>query len=57
MAKAQEILTRENLKQEWSKKRQRMLAEKIDVTQFMVDFIEEFPESLKRYRSGEVKTG
>jgi hypothetical protein len=41
--KAIELISKENLKEEWATKRQRMLADKIDVTQFMVDFIENYP--------------
>jgi len=36
-----------------AKKRERLLADKIDVTQFMVDFIENYPESFYRYKDGE----
>jgi len=55
-SKAEEILTRENLKREWSKKRQSILTDKIDVTQFMVEFIENYPESFMRYRNNQAKT-
>jgi predicted glycosyltransferase len=45
--KAIELLQLPNLKQEWQKRRQKMLSEKIDVTAFMVWFIENYPESAK----------
>jgi hypothetical protein len=46
-AKVEELLSIPNLKQEWQKRRQKMLAEKIDVTAFMVWLIENYPESVK----------
>jgi hypothetical protein len=36
-----------NLKEEWQKRRMKMLADKIDVTAFMVWFIENYPESVR----------
>ncbi len=39
--KAVELASRPDLKQEWAIKRQRLLADKTDVTQFMVSFIED----------------
>lgn len=36
-----------NLKEEWQRRRQKMLSEKIDVTAFMVWFIENYPDSVK----------
>jgi len=38
---AEELLERESLHQEWQEKRAKMLSEKQDVTQFIVDFIEQ----------------
>ena len=49
-AKIEELLRTPNLKQEWQKRRQKMLSEKIDVTAFMVWFIENYPESGKVMR-------
>ncbi|MBA7643508.1 hypothetical protein ES703_51239 [subsurface metagenome] len=46
--KATELLQQPDLKKQWAKKRQRLLADKIDVTQFMVDFIENYPQSFYR---------
>jgi len=45
-AKVEEFLKTPNLKQEWVKRRQKMLADKIDVTAFMVWFIENYPDSV-----------
>lgn len=45
ITKAIELLRNKDSKREWQKKRERMLADKIDVTQFMVDFVENYPES------------
>ena len=48
--KALELIQQPDLKEKWAKKRQRLLADKIDVTQFMVDFIEHYPQSFYRYK-------
>jgi len=45
--KAIEILNTQNLKQEFQQRRQKMLSDKIDVTAFMVWFVENYPESAK----------
>lgn len=45
--KIDELLAIPNLKEEFQNRRQRMLADKIDVTAFMVWFIENYPESKK----------
>ena len=45
--KIDELLAMPNLQQEWQKKRQNMLNDKIDVTAFMVWFVENYPESRK----------
>jgi uncharacterized protein len=42
IAKGVELLTTPGIKEEWQEKRQKMLAEKIDVTAWLVDFIEAF---------------
>ncbi len=47
--RALELLHQPDLKEQWAKKRQKLLADKIDVTSFMVDFIEDYPESFKKY--------
>ncbi len=45
--KIEELINTPNLKEEWQKRRKKMLSEKIDVTAFMVWFIENYPESVK----------
>jgi len=42
-----ELLKNKNLEEEIQKRRQKMLSDKIDVTAFMVWFIENYPESVK----------
>jgi len=48
--KALEILQDENAKREMRRKREKLLREKIDVTAFMTDFIENYPESFHMYQ-------
>lgn len=45
--KALELLKTDNLKREWQIKREKLLNEKIDVTKFMVEFIEGYPQSFQ----------
>jgi len=47
LEKAVELIHNPNLKQEWKMKRERLLRDKIDVTKFMVWFIENYPESMR----------
>ena len=47
VAKAFELLERNDLQKEWQMKRKILLSEKIDVTKFMTWFIESYPESFK----------
>lgn len=47
LQKVKELLKIKNIKQEWNNRRQKMLSEKIDVTKFMIWFIENYPESVK----------
>lgn len=42
LEKALDLLSNDNLKNEWKTKRMQMLSEKTDVTRFMIKFIEEF---------------
>jgi len=49
--KALELLKNPNLKQEWAKKREKLLNDKIDVTKFMVWFIENYPKSFKEIKN------
>lgn len=46
-SKVNELLNTPNLKDEWKIKRSKMLSEKIDMTDFMVWFFENYPESAK----------
>ena len=50
LKKAIELLEDKNLKSEWQKKREKLLKEKIDVTKWMTDFIERYPESFNEYK-------
>jgi len=43
--KGVELLSTPGIREEWQKKREKMLSEKIDVTAFLVWFIENWPES------------
>jgi len=45
--KIDELLSIPNLKEEWQKRRKKMLADKIDVTAFLVWFVENYPGSAK----------
>ncbi|NQT71758.1 MAG: DUF354 domain-containing protein [Chloroflexi bacterium] len=47
--KALELINHPNLKEEWAKKHQKLLAHKIDLTEFMIDFIENYPASFHKY--------
>jgi uncharacterized protein len=47
LEKIDELLSFPNIKEEWQKRRMKMLSEKIDVTAFMVWFIENYPASVK----------
>lgn len=54
--KIEELLEIPNLKEEWQKRRQKMLSEKIDVTAFMVWFIENYPKPALSGVEGSVET-
>ena len=47
LERAIELLENPDLKQEWQKKRKKLLKDKIDVTAFMIWFIENYPESFQ----------
>jgi uncharacterized protein len=47
LVKLEILLHNTNLKKEWQYKRQKMLSDKIDVTAFLVWFIENYPGSIK----------
>lgn len=54
MKKAVELVQKPQIKKEWSKKRETLLKDKIDVTGFMVWFIEDFPKSLEKMKDNEI---
>lgn len=45
--KGSELISSPDLKEKWSLRRQKMLSEKIDVTGFLIWFVENWPESIK----------
>jgi predicted glycosyltransferase len=45
--KGVEILNTQGIKEEWQRRRQKMLADKIDVMAFLVWFVENYPKSVK----------
>jgi predicted glycosyltransferase len=45
--KGVELLQKDNLKKEWEMKRGKMLNDKIDVSKFLVWFVENYPESME----------
>jgi len=50
-AKVEELLETPDLKKIWAVRRRRMLEEKIDLTAFLVWFIENYPQSVEQVRS------
>ncbi len=48
--KALELVKSDNIKEEWRAKSRRFLADQVDVTRFLVDFIENYPMSLYQYQ-------
>ena len=46
----EKLLSIPNLKEIWQKRRENMLNDKIDVTAFMVWFIENYPESVEQMK-------
>lgn len=50
-AKIEELLAMPNLKEEWAKRREQMLSEKIDYTKFLTWFIENYPTSAKEAKN------
>ena len=45
--KINDLLAMTDLEEEWQRRRQKMLSEKIDVTAFLSWFVENYPESMK----------
>lgn len=50
IGKALELVQQPDLKARWAEKRDRLLADKIDVTRFMVNLVEDYPGSILEYR-------
>jgi predicted glycosyltransferase len=50
MELAMTLLRNGNAKQEWQVRRDRLLRDKIDVTQFMVEFVENYPDSFYAFQ-------
>jgi len=50
LEKALQILKDEKVKTKWQNKRKKLLDEKIDVTKFMTEFIENYPENQEMFR-------
>jgi predicted glycosyltransferase len=48
------LVQQPDLKEQWAKKRQILLRDKIDVTQFFVDFLENYPISFRKYKGKRV---
>ena len=57
LEKAIELMEDKNTKKKWQKKREKLLNEKIDVTKFMTEFIENYPESFHILQKSNVHTG
>ena len=47
LIKVKELLNNDNLKEEWQLKKENMLADKIDVTSFLVYLIDNYPDSVR----------
>jgi len=54
LKKAVELLSNPDSKAVWQKKRELLLKDKIDVSDWMTRFIEEYPESFHRYRAAQL---
>ena len=54
LEKAISILEDKNSKKEWQRKKEKLLREKIDVTAWMTDFFENYPESFYEYKNKQV---
>jgi predicted glycosyltransferase len=52
-----ELLSAPNILEEWQQRRQKMLADKIDVTTFLVGFVEDFPRRVRTHRGVSLNRG
>jgi predicted glycosyltransferase len=50
LQKAVEILENPNSKKEWQEKQKKLWSDVIDVTSWLTDFIERYPESFYEYK-------
>lgn len=50
LEKALNLLEDKDIKKKWQKKREKLLNEKINVTKFMTEFIENYPDSFNEYK-------
>jgi predicted glycosyltransferase len=50
ISKTIELLAKKDIKNQWQGKRQRLLEDKADITEFMVDFVENYPASFNGYK-------
>jgi len=57
LEKAMSILEDTNSKKKWQQKREKLLEDKIDVTAWMTDFIERYPESFIGYKQQQQSKG
>ena len=55
--KAEEIACKSNVKEEYLAKREKMLSDKIDVSAFLVWFVENYPESVKEVKAKDFDFG
>lgn len=55
LIKAKSILKNKNAKQEWMNKREVLLNDKLDVTKWIVNFVENYPKSAYEYRDNQEK--
>jgi len=51
LSKLNQLLDMPNLREQWMDKRRKILSDKIDLTSFMVWFIENYPESVREMRA------
>jgi len=50
MKRAIELITKDHIKDEWAERRKILFNDKIDVTTFMTDFIERYPDRLRQMK-------
>ena len=50
IAKAIELIQQPDLKEQWAQKRKQLLADKVNMAELMVDFIENYPGSIAKFK-------